>query len=283
MLLSSVYLYSNKVDAYTNPIEETDSTTRYRKVYNRNLKVYRSTDNRIDIRVRNSSQKLTNIGDTALVFRVIAEDTERLVFERDCVIKDATQGIAHVDLTQRDMEQINQGNYYYTITQEYRETEPDGYRVVRSVPLYVDSQFGATANFLVFGDVKGELQPSIVIDKFILTNPTFLSEPEPRFRVSSIVDANPWTTKPQTLHTFQFYFSETYQGRVTIEASLDEQGATPSNWFVVYDFEPTDTVELHNVAGRYSWFRIKHFPETENTFDPAIENELGTIDKVLYR
>lgn len=283
MILSSVYLYSNRVDAYAALIEETDLDTRYNKVYNRNLKIYGSTDNRIDIRVKNRSQKPAVLGETALVFRLMADDTERLILEKDCVIKDNSRGIAYVDLTREDMQLLDLGNYYYTLTQEYRQSADEGYVVVRSVPLYTDSQFGTRSTVVVTGDVKGVFQPSVSVTRFILTNPTFLSEPEPRFRVSSIIDANPWTTKPQTLHTFQFYFSETYEGSVAIEASLDEQGATLFEWFVVYEFEPTNTVEIHSVAGRYSWFRIKHFPETENTFDPAIENELGTLDKVLYR
>jgi hypothetical protein len=286
MLLSSVYLYANKVDVYVNPIVETGSITRYNKVYNRNLKVYRSTDNRIDIRVRNSSQKLANLGDTALVFRIIASDTQRLAFEKDCTIKDP-DGIAFVDLTRRDMERLQEGQYYYTITQEFREQLTDGYRVTRSVVLYNDSQFGARTGLLVFGDVKGSFQPSILIDNFMITNPIFLSEPEPRFRVSSIIDANPWTTTPQTLHTFQFYFSDTYQGQVLIEANLDLQGASPAatedGWFTVLEFEKTKNVEYHNVVGKFSWFRIKHFPEVETTLDPVIQNELGTLDKVLYR
>jgi hypothetical protein len=304
MSLTSVYLYSYKIDAYIYAIEDTTASTRYKKVYNQNLKIYRSVDNRINIRVKNSSQKSINIGNSALVFRLVADNTEKLILEQDCVIVDPSLGIAHVDLLETTMEQLDEGSYYYTLTQEFREPTSVGYTVIRRVPLYIDSQQGIRVPVLVVGDVKGSFRPSVIIDTFNLTNPAFLGEMFPRFRISSIVDANPWTTVAKTLHTFQFYFSETYQGKVNIEASIDLQGASPRNWFVVHEFEPTSTREYHNVAGKFSWFRIKHFPQVQNpigtpnsiTYDveiprltqsqlmnSALWEDAGTLDKVLYR
>ena len=57
MHLISVYLYQNKIDVFTNAATAWQ-TERYRRVYNRNIKIYRGVDNRIDIQVRNSDQKV---------------------------------------------------------------------------------------------------------------------------------------------------------------------------------------------------------------------------------
>ena len=60
MQFNPVYLYSNKLDVFTSP-SDSWSIERYRRVYNRNLKIFRGVDNRIDIQVRNSDQKASNI------------------------------------------------------------------------------------------------------------------------------------------------------------------------------------------------------------------------------
>jgi hypothetical protein len=69
MQLNSVYLYPNKVDVFTNL--GAWKTERYRRVYNRNLKIYRSVDNRIDFQVRNSDEKATSIENYYIVFKLI--------------------------------------------------------------------------------------------------------------------------------------------------------------------------------------------------------------------
>jgi hypothetical protein len=59
MQLGSVYLYPNRLDVYTNFDDWVHE--RNRKVYQRNLKVYRGVDNRIEFRVKTSDQKVVNI------------------------------------------------------------------------------------------------------------------------------------------------------------------------------------------------------------------------------
>jgi hypothetical protein len=62
------------------------------------------------------------------------------------------------------------------------------------------------------------------------------------------------------LHTFQFYHTN-YVGAVTIQGSIDEQGATPrdNTWSNVANVDLA-TEQYKNVTGKYTWFRIKHVP-----------------------
>ena len=286
MYLTSVYLYPNTIDVFTNTVVA--SQERFRKVYNRNLKIYRSADNRIEVRVKNGDQRAANIGDRALVFTLVALDTQKLVLKKDCVVRDTQQGIAFVDLTKDDLLKLEEGFYQYNLSLESRdilESSNLDYRVVEKKPLYVDSQFGAVSNVEVVGDVNGEAKPSVEILEFTYVNPIGLSEPEPTFFFSSIMDASPLTSTPQSLHTFQFYLTD-YTGKVDIEASLDPQGASPKTWTVVSSFEleeeTTGTV-YENVVGKYNWFRIRHFP---TNIELPRDNPIvipGTVDKVLYR
>ena len=91
MLFNPVYLYTNKLDVFTSSAD-TWSTERYRKVYNRNLKIFRGVDNRIDIQVRNADQKASNITGSTLVFNLVSRDTKDLVLTKDFTAMDLATG-----------------------------------------------------------------------------------------------------------------------------------------------------------------------------------------------
>lgn len=275
MIHNSFYLYPNKVEVFTDSLDPAVSE-RYRKVYNRNLKLYRGVDNKIDIIVKNCDQKPISVENFHLVFNLVTRDTQRLVIKKDLVLVPdgdtaKEKGRANVILTREEVLDLESGYYQYSVLIEEREYDDDGkYIVLSSKPTYIDTQFGVYAILEIYGDVAGEPGDSFTIDKFQYTNPF---DDIPKFYISSIVDAHPYTATPYSLHTFQFYFSN-YEGNVTIEASLDEQGATPHNWTEVHQLLPSDNNEYVNIVGKYNWFRIKHIPT---------ENNQGSLDKVLYR
>lgn len=268
MQINSVYLYPNRLEVYTSSAAWTNE--RYRKVYNHNLKVYRSVDNRIDLQVRNSDQKAFPYTGTTLVFNLVARDGKDLILSKDFSNVSPSQGTARVFLTQTDLFDLEQGMYQYSIVQETREDLGNGdYRVTARAPMYMDAQYGAVGTIEVAGDVLGTVDNSLAINKFSYTNPATLGETTPKYYISSIVDAQRELTIPQSLHTFQFY-STGYTGSVTIQGSLREDAA-PSVWVDLLTFVPTSELEYKNIEGKYNWFRVKHFPTT------------GTLDKVLYR
>lgn len=264
MQFNPVYLYSNKIDVFTEQ-PTTWTTERYRKVYNRNLKIYKSVDNRIDIQVRNSDQKTMNITGSTLVFNLVVRDTQDLVFQKDFSAQDLTTGKVTITLTEEELYDLDPGFYQYSIVKEIRETiNADEYRVTSKLPMYVDSQYGASATLEILGDVEGTVTQSQLVKEFELVDPTVSGEtsPPPYF-LSSIIDANLNRGTADDLHTFQFYF-DGYQGTVTIQGNLDTQGSTPreTTWSDVLTFEPDTDVTYKNVIGKYNWFRIKHEPES---------------------
>lgn len=263
MQFNPVYLYSNKLDAFTEQLAAW-STERYRKVYNRNLKIYKSVDNRIDIQVRNSDQKTMNITGSTLVFNLVARDTQDLVFHKDFTNQDSLTGKVTITISEEELFDLDPGFYQYSVVKEVRQTiNENEYKVTSRVPLYVDSQYGVLANLEILGDVQGTVSPSVTISEFKLIDPTTSGEttPPPYF-LSSIIDANQNKVTADSLHTFQFYFSG-YEGTVTIQGNLDAQGATPreSTWSDVLVFEPDSDTMYKNIIGKYNWFRIKHEPD----------------------
>jgi hypothetical protein len=228
-------------------------------VYNRNLKIYRSVDNRIDIQVRNSDQKASNITGSTLVFNLITRETKDLVFQKDFLAMDLVTGKVTVILTEHELLDIDPGFYEYSIIKEVRETvDSTDYKVTSRIAMYMDSQYDTLGTIEVLGDVLGEVTPSVSIDKFEYINPFTAGSEDPKIYISSIVDANPTFNSAGTLHTFQFY-SSNYRGTVTIQGSLDEQGATPHNWVDISTVDLT-TQRYKNITGKYNWFRIKHLP-----------------------
>lgn len=260
MQFNPVYLYSNKLDVFTNPLASWQ-TERYRRVYNRNLKIYRSVDNRIDLQVRNSDQKTSNITGSTLVFNLVTRETQDLILQKDCTEQDLLSGKVFVTLTELDMLDIDPGFYNYSIIKEVRETiDSTDYKVTSRIPMYMDSQYGTVGIIEVSGDVSGAIDKSIVVDKFNYTNPFTQGDETPKFYISSIIDARPTINTANSLHTFQFYHTN-YVGSVTIQGSIDEQGATPrdNKWSDVATVNLT-TEQYKNVTGKYTWFRIKHVP-----------------------
>ena len=270
MQLNSVYLYPNKIDVFTNALASWQ-IERYRRVYNRNLKVYRSVDNRIDLQVRNSDQKAADITGSTLVFNIISREGKDLILSKDCVTQSLTSGKVYVTLTKEELNSLESGFYNYSITQELRETvSATEYRVTSRTPMFQDSQYGTIGVLEVSGDVLGEADDSVLINKFEYTNPATTGYTDPKYYTSSIIDAKGNTQVPQSLHTFQIY-STGYTGTVKIQGSLSE-GGNPKVWTDLETLTLTSATQSYkNVTGKYNFFRIRHYPTT------------GTVDKILYR
>ncbi len=258
MQFNPVYLYSNKIDVFTNPLGAW-TTERYRRVYNRNLKIYRSVDNRIDIQVRNSDQKASNITGSVLVFNLVTRETKDLILQKDFTPIDLATGKVTVTITEDELLDIDLGAYDYTIVKEVRESlDSTNYKVVSRIPMYTDSQYDVVGTLEVLGDVLGTVEPSLVVDKFEYVNPFAVGDETPKYYISSIIDALPQNYKGSSLHTFQFKHTN-YTGSVMIQGSLDDQGATPSKWVDITSVDLI-TENYKNITGKWNWFRIKHIP-----------------------
>ena len=265
MQLNSVYLYPNKIDVFTNALASWQ-TERYRRVYNRNLKIYRSVDNRIDIQVRNSDQKAAAFAGATLVFNLITREGKDLVLAKDCTTLSATSGTAFINLTQEDLLNLEPGFYNYTVLREVRETVSETeYFVTSKTPLYQDSQYGVIGVIEVSGDVLGLGEPSKEITSYMYTNPDTTGYQDPSYVTFSNIDAKGNMATASTLHTFQFYHSTNYTGRIRIQGSLDA-AAHPITWVDIADSAVTpggnsfttdgSTVTYKNVIGKYNWFRV---------------------------
>lgn len=265
MQLIPVYLYPNKVDVYTN-VPTSWTTERYRKVYNRNVKLFRGLDNRVDIQVRNSDEKALDVTGYTVFFNLIRHGDQSLVFTRECTAVEISKGRYYVNISRDDLYNLENGFYQYSI----HRTDANGTPSV----MYIDSQYGAVATIEVVGDVKGNLQPSLEVKEFSEVNPYVFGETLDTFFRSSLIDAHYQTETAKSTHTFALYTTG-YNGSVKIEASLDES-SSPKNWTeVVAPFTITnESLKYLNIIGKWKWFRVVHTP---------VKNSTGTFDKIIFR
>lgn len=248
-------------------------------MYNRNIKVYRSSDNKLDLQIKNGDQKPVNIVNRHLVFNLFSQDTNKLLLSKDCDII-SNNGRAEITLTQKELNDLDEGFYNYSLILEQREsTSSTSYLVVSSQPLYIDEQFGAISNLEIAGDVLGSIRSTNEIKEFSYVNPRTQGELESLFFISSIIDARPTATNPQTLHTFQIYFTD-FDGKITIQGSMSK-GSAPEKWVDIGDdaispggnnFQNDgNSVIYKNVTGKWNWFRIKQTGHSGNSVSFVIE------------
>lgn len=255
MQLDSVYLYPNRLDIFTN--QQDWELERYRQVYQRNLKIYRGADNRLEFRVKSSDQKFKNIGQSIFVFSLISTETKELLIQKDCVTQDAETGKLYLSLSDEEIINIEPGRYNFSIVYETRvEIDSTNHSVSSRYPVYVDSQYGSFGVIEILNSLQGEPNASVEISEFKFYA---LLDPQDDYFHSGIIDANSQLVTPQTLHTFDFYFNN-YTGRVIIQGSID-QGGNPQTWS---DIKTLDLIgvnrEYTTLTGKYNFFRIKHIP-----------------------
>lgn len=292
MQLNSVYLYPNKIDVYTNTLASW-TTERYRRVYNRNLKIYRSVDNRIDLQVRNADQKAAAITNTTLVFNIITREGKDLLLSKDCVIQSNANGRAFVTLTAAEMIDIQEGLYNYSITQEVREArDNDEYVVTSRTPLYQDSQYGVVATIEVAGDALGQTEESLELRDFSFTDPANTGDQDPPFYISSLINVKSHVSTANSVRTLQFYHAGDFTGRITIQGSLDNS-SDPSNWVDIPHDSVTpggntfatdgDEVTYRNITGKYNWLRVKIGASFNGSAKFVIGNRMDqTYDVAVY-
>lgn len=260
MQLNSIYLYPNRLVVYTNL--DAWLTERYRMVYNRNLKIYRGIDNKIEFRVKNSDQKPQDIDGKDFVVRIISQENQMLVYKTDCTVDDAEKGKISFIISREHLDEIEEGFYEYSVTYEAREfINNNEYTVLSSGPAYIDSQYGAMAVLEIVGSVEGKIIPSTAISEFSKYVEPWHDE---NYFLSSIIYAQSQTVTSKSNHTFQFFFRN-YTGRITIEGSLDE-GSSPKNWTDIKTVEYIGADrEYINLVGKFNWFRVKNIP-----YEPAL-------------
>lgn len=226
-------------------------------MYNRNLKIYRGVDNRLEFRVKNSDQKPQPVTGKFFVFNLMSRDTKSLSLRQDCVIDDGPSGKISVTIPSALLDYLEPGFYEFSLVYEVRVPADAGsYVVTEKGPTYIDSQYGAVAVVEIIDNVEGEPLPSHKVSEFKRYVQPWHDED---YFESGLIYSNSQLVTANSIHTFQFYFTN-YTGRVTIQGSIDE-GSDPQIWSDLKTIQYLGAdKEYENLVGKYNFFRIRHMP-----------------------
>ena len=210
------YLVNNRTNLVSN---DTGFITEYRPVYQRQLKVYKNIDNKLQFRVLNADQKPIAISSYTPKFLAFDEN-KKLIIEHDgtAVVGDdsaATRGLFTVTITENDLLNVDAQYLTYnvylvdssnnkTITYSHTDFQNSGI-------IYVDS-----------GALPG---PS---DSYSFTQ--FQQENiESTIFYSEAKTAEPAINGNEALHTAAIYTSA-YIGDVVVQATLDNVVNESTHW-----------------------------------------------------
>lgn len=252
MLKQAAYLYNDVQTLYTDLVT---SSTGYRKMYARNMKLYKGIDNSFQIKLLNSDQKLINAVGQTLSWVLLDRTTAEVKFMLTKTVEGGDNSLVRFTVNEGDLEEVNGGMYMYSAYL----TDNAGKRTI----LYGDSQYGPSVPVEVVSNAFPQVYPSVVLEEFTTS---------PSGKYTSAVSARPELNgKNNALHTAAFYSTD-FDGTVNIEVTLDNGITDVVNWATL------DTVTISNSGVTYinfnGVFTFVRFRVTATT---------GTVDKILYR
>lgn len=211
----STYFYPNSVTVQCN-LDPT-VTSRWRTMYQRQVKIYKNVDNVIQFLFKNSDQRAVNVTGWVITFRMFLDSDGITAVTKDSTlgggisIVDALKGIITVNLKTADLIDLAQPLYNYSLT----VTDPlTGIEQV----IYTDENYESRGEIFLRDGPKPSVLPSIVVDLPTNNNTTV---------TSSAIRGDANTFQQYAHHNAQFYFSPTgFTGTIGVEGTLDPLALT---------------------------------------------------------
>jgi hypothetical protein len=255
----SRYLVTNKNDIVVDWI--LDDEREYRKVYQRDLKVYKGIDNDIQFVVKNADQKPVDISTHKQAVFIAMYQGKELIRKIATIMDDGsalvTRGKLSVTVTENDLLNLNQGHLSYSI---YLIDSNDASQIT-----YSDTQFGVCGNLIIEDCGMPQPKDSIEIVNF---------HDSGDLKISDAKTAEPGINGNEALHTATIY-APAFTGDLTLQATLYDDLTNSTTWFDVATVSLANESEpkIVNSNGVFSHVRFT-YDTTQST---------GTIDKILLR
>lgn len=256
MLKQAAYLYNNVQYLYT---DMAPLSMGYRKMYARNMKLYKGIDNTFQIKLMNGDQKLINAVGQKLSWILLDRNTAEVKFMLSKTVEGSDNSLVELTVNESDLESTDSGMYMYSAYL----TNNSGKKTI----LYGDSQYGASVPVEVVNNSFPQVYPSTILEEFT---------PDSTSLYTSAVNARPELNgKNNALHTAAFY-STGFNGNVNVEVTLDNGITDVVNWSTLQSITVTEsnTITHTNFNGVFTFVRFRAIAALDNT---------GTVDKILYR
>jgi len=246
-----VYLVPNRIKVIASL---SGDRTEFRQVYQRNIKLYKGIDNRLEFQVKNSDQKPIDVS-TYTPTLILLDNNQNLLLTKDGST-DSTIGTAYFTITAEELDNIPHQYVKHTMYL----TDQDNARHL----VYTDTQFTAPGTIEIFANAFAVPREPISITTFSSVYNTSTVVSEAAQLLGGINGAS-------TTTTVIAYGS--LAGNVTVQATIDESSNDSSTiWTDVGTIDMTGLdIEYFNVTGAYTYLRFKY------------DTDEGTIDKILVR
>ena len=275
-----VYLYPN---SFTVLLDLDQNTRTHNIMYQRDLKIQKGLQNKIQFQFKNSDQKLLRISSTdTYVFSMFHAIDRRQLVERQLSILDdgstSTKGLGLLTLTESDTLDLDRGLYKFSIKKLNQDGTYD--------QTYANTYYGVGGTVELLEDVFPILQPSQVITVW-QKQYNYDQDAQQYEYYSGNLPAHPEYLGNTALHTVALYLNK-YRGQVFVEATQQNTPGTFGDYVTVATTSTNNFtgVTYLNFNGVWSYVRVRHVP-TKNPVtqsnDVGEQGYHGTIDKVLYR
>ena len=273
-----IYLYTN---LFTVILDLDQNTRTYNIMYQRELKIQKGLQNKIQFQFKNSDQKLLPVSTSTFVFSMFDATNRRQLVEKSIEILDngattSTRGLGLLTLSESDTLDLDKGFYKFSIK---KLNDVGTYDLA-----YSNTYYGISGTLELLEDISPVLQSSTEVTSF---QPQYNYDLEAqRYEYySGNLKAQPEYNSNSALHTMAFYLSG-YKGQVIVEGTLENSPGSFSNYATLSTKSYTGYtgVDYVNFNGVFSNVRIRYIPSknpiTQQNNDTAYA---GTFDKLLYR
>ncbi len=259
----SSYLYSNRIQVN---FDLDVSSTEWRIVYQRTVKIYKGYDNVIELDIKNSYQRRFDVSDKTIKCLVL-DDLGQEIYTAD-ITHSSTPGLATFTIPAADIEYLSPQFLTYTL---YVLNDDDTKNVI-----YGDTQFGATGRMELIGSATAKPQASTVIKTFTYLENT--TTPVRTYYSDSVIvkPKNDIATTQDVDLNFEF---DTLEANIEVQITYDPVVSTGTNWETIESFSvATSTSTLTKTytiptdfSNEVNWLRITYVRADENA---------GKIDRV---
>ena len=273
-----IYLYTN---LFTVILDLDQNTRTYNIMYQRELKIQKGLQNKIQFQFKNSDQKLLPVSTSTFVFSMFDATNRRQLVEKSIEILDngattSTRGLGLLTLSESDTLDLDKGFYKFSIK---KLNDVGTYDLA-----YSNTYYGISGTLELLEDISPVLQSSTEVTSF-QPQYNYDLEAQQYEYYSGNLKAQPEYNSNSALHTMAFYLSG-YKGQVIVEGTLENSPGSFSNYATLSTKSYTGYtgVDYVNFNGVFSNVRIRFIPSknpiTQQNNDTAYA---GTFDKLLYR
>ena len=259
----NVYVYNNTHTVIVNTSTNQGSVT----MYDKTIKLYQGIDNTVKFELKDNDRAPVNLTSMTVTMNILDTKSNETSITRALEITNATSGLASLNLTSADLDNLASGFYNYSLYTTDANSEQQ----------------------IVYTDLNQAAKGTVEIIEGVVPNPatTFTMEWNPgtndgTWYYSNAVSGASERNLTSSNHTIAVYTSS-FDGKFKMQGCLADTASTVNtDWFDIPLTTGTTEVTLTNSDSLAPYRFISQARWIRSAYDPDAGNA-GTFTKVLMR